>query len=164
MGSGDIGYFIGRSIGVIAQKKIGFGLKGRTPCLKQFGFGKAVEYLTYTRASEIYLARDLGYSKDETVELLDVSEMVYDYAMENQGEIAEKIESVLDVLHPKSRHQRPYITSTEGEYLIRIGDESVIGFGSEDEASGYIGRVVAFGIASDRVGVYRKVVAASVEV
>ncbi|HLD57421.1 MAG TPA: hypothetical protein VJA47_03890 [archaeon] len=156
MGAGDIGYFIGRSAAMINNKKCEFGLKGRSQ-IKQFGFGKTHECLAYRKASEIYLAKDLGYSKEEIMELLDVSERVYGYAMENQEEIEEKIENVLDILHSKRRHPRPYITSTEGEHLVRIDGESVIGFGSEEEASGYIDRIAALGISPERIGVYRKV-------
>ena len=109
MSANYVGYFLGRSGPVIANEFYRIGPKPKRGSLKRFGYRQTMEHLTYKKASEIYQARDSGFTKEETIALLDISEMVYDWTMENQDEIGRKIICALDILHPAERHEKPYI-------------------------------------------------------
>ena len=60
-------------------------------------------------ASQIYEASDLGFNKEEIMELLDANERVLDHSLENRGTIETKIKDALRVLYPDREFDRPYL-------------------------------------------------------
>jgi len=108
----DVAYFLGTpfyNISLYFTKYLQRGKRHETKhFVKRFG-SRGNSYLTYYKASEIFQARDLGFNRDETLELLDVDGRVYDYAIQNQGEIIETIVRNLRIIFPERQIQRPYI-------------------------------------------------------
>ena len=66
--------------------------------------------LNYRTASQIYEARDAGFSIEETLELLEKDERVYGYALEHELEISEHIINNLRIMFPDKKITKPYIT------------------------------------------------------
>ena len=65
--------------------------------------------LTYKLVSQIYEAEALGFSKEETIKLLDVNERLYNYALENKQSIEIVIINSLKVLYPEQEIQHPFV-------------------------------------------------------
>lgn len=107
MSAPDIGHFVGLPGYVVSErlKKI-----GKRPWVKNhiafFGSGK---YLKYRMASQIYEAKDLGFSVGETVELLDVTKEMVEYAESHKKKIASEIRDALEVLYPDKKIRKPYV-------------------------------------------------------
>lgn len=57
--------------------------------------------LNYRLASRIYEAADLGFLKEETLELDGIPARVYDYAIEHRKDIEGKINEAMQILHPE---------------------------------------------------------------
>ena len=68
------------------------------------------EYLTDRVSSQIYEAGDLGFSCEETVELLDVSPGIVDYANKFRERIGTRIMGALRVMYPEEEIIKPYKT------------------------------------------------------
>ena len=67
--------------------------------------------LTYRKASEIYEAQDAGFTREETLYLLDTNGATYDFAARNRNVIEPKIKDVIDFLWPEFKpHKNPYLT------------------------------------------------------
>jgi hypothetical protein len=65
--------------------------------------------LTRRLASQIYEAQDLDFSKSETMELLDIPEEVYNYAINNRKSIGGEIINALKIFYPEKNITKPYI-------------------------------------------------------
>ncbi len=121
----DIAYLIRLPRHVVTQnsqrylKKIGKERPKIKPWIKAFGIpgkeGVRIS-LTYSMAGQIYEARDLGFTKQETMELLDISnERVLEHAMKfRKKEIAPKIISALRILYPEKNITKPYVDFVAG--------------------------------------------------
>ncbi len=106
--SNDAGYFLGVSsyISDLYWKRYQLRNGIRVKPLMHLGiYGQ----LTHKKASEIYEAQDLGFSKEETLDLLDINPGLYDFTMRNRKVIQKKIVNVLDTLWPEFKHTKPYV-------------------------------------------------------
>ena len=118
----DIGYFVNILSPTIHQrwKRIGANTskkEGKRHFIKNFGFGKNNNYLTYRKASRIYQDIDenkkysLGFSLEEIAVLNDTTQEAVKYAVNKRKEIEPDIKEVLKILYPGKRIERPYITA-----------------------------------------------------
>ncbi len=96
-------YYHARGIDLSKRPKI-------SNVIKSFGIGKSV---THTLASQIYEAQDLGFSKDETTELLDINERVYDYATIHREKIGGELMDALKKLYPDREINKPWVDFRE---------------------------------------------------
>ncbi len=76
--------------------------------IKRFGVFRR-EILMYENASQIYEARDVGFKKPEILELVNLDERVYDYAIEHEQEISGHIISSLKTMFPDKPVKNPYV-------------------------------------------------------
>src|SRR3989338_2031208 len=111
MPSIDIAYFL-RAPSYTVQF-FSYHYKGNKirPQVKQFikRFGSKSSILNYKTASEIYEARDLGFSREETLELLEVDNKVYRYAIRHRKEISQHIMNSLHIMFPDKEVTKPYV-------------------------------------------------------
>ena len=105
----DIGYFL-KLHSYIAYQFYYKGNKKRPKFSNRiFGSGPSKSILNYRTASQIYEALDLGFTKEETLELLDKNERVYDYATEHKKEISSHIVNCLKQIFPDKKISKPYL-------------------------------------------------------
>ena len=76
--------------------------------IKRFGIFRK-EILMYGNASQIYEARDAGFTKSEILELIDIDDKVYNYAIRHKKEISGYITSSLKKIFPDKLVKNPYI-------------------------------------------------------
>lgn len=70
---------------------------------------KGIEvYLSYSLASQIYEAQDLGFNEQETSYLLDTKDFAVEYALEHRNEIEPRLINYLKILYNSPRHNNPY--------------------------------------------------------
>ena len=108
MSAGDIGHFVGVERYVAQQNMKRYG---RKPCvrhrpIKYFGLS---QFVNYTLASQVYEAKDLGFTREEIVELLNLDGGVVDYALRNRRKIGRKIKDALKILYPERKSNKPYL-------------------------------------------------------
>jgi len=108
----ELGYLSGESIrrfaGLGRSNFINKVRKGsRRECIKSFG---CQGVLNHYKASEIYEARDEGFSRKEISELCSVNERIFDYALNVEGEVSPQIVTALRILFPKTNITKPYYT------------------------------------------------------
>lgn len=65
--------------------------------------------LTYRFASEIYRAKDLGYSVAETAKVLGTTIPVVKYALHNREDLEKRIIGALKMLYPYNKISTPYV-------------------------------------------------------
>ncbi|MCH7567955.1 MAG: hypothetical protein IIA87_00905 [Nanoarchaeota archaeon] len=108
----DIDYFLGLPALVVNNNIRGGGLRDKRPdtkpWIKSFGIRSNLGTLNYRLASQVYEAQDLGFSVSETMELLDSGNELVNYALENRGEISDKIVGALEVMYPDRDISKPY--------------------------------------------------------
>ena len=105
-------YFLGLNDWVVNQNMTLYGLKNKRPkvqhAIKSFGMGRNHNILTYRLASQIYEACDLGFTLEETCELLDTTPQIVDYAIKHDKKIEADIVKALRILYKDKRVNRPY--------------------------------------------------------
>lgn len=69
--------------------------------------------LNYRLASQVYEARDAGFTIEETVELLDTRKRVVDYLLEKENIVSSKIVEILGVLYPDEKITTPYVQTAK---------------------------------------------------
>ena len=112
----DLGYFLGipdyvakytlRKLGRITPPKSFIIYLGKN--VNGLKLADPKHALTYRAASQIYEAKDLGFKKDEIIELLSTSELVVDYAMLHERELSGDLVSMLKTLHNDPSISKPY--------------------------------------------------------
>ena len=109
MSYADIGYFLGLPQYVvyqrIAKSDKSIQIPGRTNYLAFFGLN---EKLTHKICSQIYEAQDCEFSKEEILELLDISKRVYDYAIQHKQTLEPIIINALRTMFPNKEINKPY--------------------------------------------------------
>ena len=107
MSSKDLAYLMGLNEWVVTEyfKKNSKRKNQRTKPLFIFGRGRR---LTYRLSSEIYHSLDLGFSREETMELLEIPEEIFDYAKKHKKAIKNKIMKTLQILYPGKKIKKPY--------------------------------------------------------
>jgi len=97
---------------VLRRHKKGFCIMGMRLRVCKFiaDFGKGKKP-TYRLASQIYKAQDqdLGFSREELIDLLDTSERVFDYVVEHRAGIERDIIRDLRIMYPNRKAERPYL-------------------------------------------------------
>lgn len=71
----------------------------------RYGWGRTT---TYHTASQVYEAQDLGFTRDEIAELLDIEPEAIDFVNEKRVEIEPKIIKLLQIIEPKKQIKKPY--------------------------------------------------------
>lgn len=119
MGAPDIGYFLNIPDYVVCQKRTKQLIQ---PPRKQ-GLhtlpsqdkvpGVRFHHLTYRLASQIYESVDLGFTAEETQQLLSTPDKtlhpkILEYALQHRPEIEQPILHALDTMFPEKRHEKPY--------------------------------------------------------
>lgn len=120
----DIGYFLQLPKEIIHQNFHYWDIADKRPkgdfVIKRFyrkgNRGAVGGSLSYRLASQIYESKDAGFSRQETVELLDTSNKAVEYALNYKQEISNKIIRALKVLYPKARTEKPYVNFGLDEY------------------------------------------------
>ncbi len=109
MNISDVAYFLGVPYANVynAFKRYGAETARRILLTQSQG-----QKLTYSLASQIYEANDLRFTPSEIEELLDTSQEIIEYALENRRSISNKIMQALRKLCPKREITRPYITNS----------------------------------------------------
>lgn len=115
MNSKDVGYFLQVHFFVINQRWRKQGLHPLNHLPSSFGFGTRRK-LTYRLASEMYEAQDLGFTKEETMQLFDAPETIVDYALEHRIRIGTEIMLALRELYKTSQITKPYLTEELREW------------------------------------------------
>jgi len=109
----DIAHFLEISKQVVSDFYISYEGNERRPKVKNYvkGFGRPShsKILNFRSASEIYLARDMGYNMEDIFGMFDKDKKVVDYAFEHEEEISEHIVSQLKVLFPDKDVRNPYV-------------------------------------------------------
>ncbi len=100
----DIGYFSGLSDTAI-ERHVPPALEKNTP-IKLF---RNFYRLTFSKASQIYQARDLGFSAEETALVCNTLPEIVAYAEQQRRSIAPKIVRAIKTLYPKEKAKAPYI-------------------------------------------------------
>lgn len=104
----DIGYFLKikkNAICVWVTKHFGKRSRG-----KRFQYAFNSEQVSYSLASQLYEAKDLGFTVGERCELFGVKEPTVRYADEHRREISNDIKQGLRCLHPDRKITKPYLT------------------------------------------------------
>lgn len=111
--SSDIAYFLNLPDHVPYMRFQNMGIKrGRNIWLR---VGK--DWFTYRLASQIYEARDCGFSGKDVMELLDVKGEIVDYALEHRRELEPKIVKGIRILYNDKKIKNPYVTKRMKERL-----------------------------------------------
>ncbi len=76
--------------------------------IKRFGLLK-MDTLYYRTASEIYEAKDADFRKEEILELCEINDEVYNYALKHKKEIADQIMRNLRIMFPNKPVTKPYV-------------------------------------------------------
>lgn len=105
----DIAYFLRRSAAVLQNEFTRIGPRGSAKVLFSYREGEKSDILNYRKASDIYLAADIGFSKEDVMELLDIPESAYNFAVSHQRELNKEITDALDILYPSQKHTKPYL-------------------------------------------------------
>lgn len=106
MSIADIAYFSERSEGLCARHIENSSNRMRT--IKHFGHKEP--NLTHRLASQIYEARDLGFSNGEIQDLFKVPANLVNYAFEDMGKIVKPIFQVLRLFNPDKDITKPYFS------------------------------------------------------
>ena len=99
----DIGYFTGMNM-YTAKGKVRRPGKGQLSNLRG-------HQITYAMASQVYEAKDAGFSFDETRELLDLNKAKLETILDNRKEFAPKIVSTLRSIYQDKLINRPYLSA-----------------------------------------------------
>ena len=116
LSAADLEYFTGipaHSIGQYILKEGEREQKASTAGIKSFDYKKTKEILTYRLASEIYEARDCGFTPEDTIFLLDSQQQVVEYALEHEKKISKTIINALQNLYPEKSITKPYLLRAE---------------------------------------------------
>ncbi|MBI3333926.1 hypothetical protein HYZ97_00355 [Candidatus Pacearchaeota archaeon] len=105
----DIAYLSGINTGTLGEHQIRTTAKGKKR-LHTKGTGKSRTELTYRKASRIYQAIDLGFSREETAFVCDTTQDIVSYALNHKREIAPQIIKALQVIYPVIKVTKPYST------------------------------------------------------
>ena len=105
----DIAYFLGLPAYTVFQSFQKFGIKAKRPEISKVIAGFDIRKLNCRLASQIYEAKDLGFTRGEVMELLDVPEQVYDSFLNHKDEVGGRIVDALRVLYPDRRIRKPYL-------------------------------------------------------
>ena len=105
----DIAYFLGVRPHVVSVRFIEMGGRDPGDYVKELGGVEGKKKVNYRIASQVYEARDAGFSIDETLELLDTSRPVYDFAIRKSKTIKPDIIEALKVLYPDRNIENPWV-------------------------------------------------------
>ncbi len=101
----DIGYFLGVPKHSVDAHR---GIKVRGQESRAFPRITGIS-LTYRLASQIYEAKDLGFSDLETAELLDIQQEHIDYVRKDKS-LKTEIRTIIKTLYPRRKISKPYTT------------------------------------------------------
>ena len=115
LSSRDVGYFLEHPEDNAAEIFSRMGKRVKT----HFEIGRlGREYLTWSRASQIYEAQDAGFNEDEITELLDTNYDIVEYAISCRDEgIENKLIKDLRILFNDKTIKTPYVTREIREKL-----------------------------------------------
>ena len=101
----DVAYFISVNRGTLELYFKNLGGKSRNFPLY---YGGGSEKTSYRTAAQAYESLDLGFTKEETIELLELKEKEFDYLSKNRETIERKIVNDLRYIYERNDIERAY--------------------------------------------------------
>ena len=115
----DLAYFLKIPDYIVSQVAHFWGMEKQRPKIpaflksfrREFGRRNARDEVTYRMSSQVYEARDLGFTNEEIKKLSNIQEKTLEYILSNEKEISSKIIGALRTIYFDKEIEKPYLIS-----------------------------------------------------